>query len=77
MAMILACGAVLNYAAEKGHAGAERASRAIYEAVLEATARGVRTHDLGGAAGTTEFTDDVIGRVRTKMDVWASLGSTA
>jgi isocitrate dehydrogenase (NAD+) len=76
MAMILACGAVLNYAAEKGHAGAERASRAIYEAVLEATARGVRTHDLGGSAGTTEFTDDVIGRVRTKMDVWASLGST-
>ena len=38
MAMILACGAVLHYAAEKGHAGAERASRAIYEAVLEATA---------------------------------------
>ena len=61
MAMILACGAVLNYAAEKGHAGAERASRAIYEAVLESTARGVRTHDLGGSAGTTEFTDDVIG----------------
>ncbi|MCW2995770.1 MAG: isocitrate dehydrogenase [Conexibacter sp.] len=77
MAMILACGAVLNYAAEKGYAGAERASRAIYEAVLESTARGVRTHDLGGSAGTTEFTDDVIGRVRTKMDVWSSLGSTA
>ena len=77
MAMILACGAVLNYAAEKGFAGAERASRAIYEAVLEATARGVRTHDLGGSAGTTEFTDDVIGRVRTKMDVWSSLGSTS
>jgi hypothetical protein len=36
----------------------------------------VRTHDLGGSAGTTEFTDDVIGRVRTKMDVWSSLGST-
>jgi len=76
MAMILACGAVLNYAAEKGHAGAERASRAIYEAVLESTARGVRTHDLGGSAGTTEFTDDVIGRVRTKLDVWSSLGTT-
>jgi isocitrate dehydrogenase (NAD+) len=76
MAMILACGAVLNYAAEKGVAGAERASRAIYESVLESTARGVRTHDLGGNAGTTEFTDDVIGRVRTKMDVWSSLGST-
>jgi isocitrate/isopropylmalate dehydrogenase len=44
--------------------------------VLESTARGVRTHDLGGQAGTTEFTDDVIGRVRTKMDVWSSLGSS-
>src|SRR3954464_5441521 len=76
MAMILACGAVLSYAADKGHAGAEGASRAIYESVLEATARGVRTHDLGGSAGTIEFTDDVIGRVRTKMDVWSSLGST-
>ena len=43
MAMILACGAVLNYAAERGHAGADRASRAIYESVLESTARGVRT----------------------------------
>jgi isocitrate dehydrogenase (NAD+) len=76
MAMILACGAVLNYAAERGAAGAERASRAIYESVLEATASGVRTHDLGGSAGTTEFTDDVIARVRTKIDVWSSLGST-
>lgn len=76
MAMILACGAVLNYAADRGVPGAELASRAIYESVLESTARGVRTHDLGGSAGTTEFTDDVISRVRTKMDVWSSLGST-
>jgi isocitrate/isopropylmalate dehydrogenase len=76
MAMILACGAVLNYAADRGAAGAERASRAIYESVLEATASGVRTHDLGGSAGTTAFTDDVIARVRTKIDVWSSLGTT-
>ena len=32
MAMILACGALLRYAAQAGHAGAESASRAIYEA---------------------------------------------
>src|SRR3954464_11284155 len=51
MAMILACGAVLNYAAQAGHGReAETASRAIYEAVLEATAAGVRTPDLGGHA---------------------------
>ncbi|WP_228430531.1 isocitrate/isopropylmalate family dehydrogenase [Baekduia soli] len=76
MAMILACGAVLNYAADRGLPGAERASRAIYESVLEATATGVRTPDLGGHSSTSEFTTDVIGRVRTKLDVWSSLGTT-
>ena len=76
MAMILSDAAVLHYAARRGHAGADRASRAIYESVLEATAAGVRTPDLGGHASTSEFTTDVITRVRTKIDVWASLGST-
>jgi isocitrate dehydrogenase (NAD+) len=76
MAMILACGAVLHYAGVRGYAGADRASRAIYESVLEASAAGVRTPDLGGAATTSGFTDDVVGRVRTKIDVWASLGTT-
>lgn len=41
--------------------------------MLEATASGVRTTDLGGHAGTHEFTGEVIGRVRTKLEVWASL----
>ena len=76
MAMILACAAVLSYAASGGIAGADRASRAIYEAVLEASASGVRTPDLGGHVGTTEFTSAVVERVRTKIDVWDSLGST-
>ena len=53
MAMLLACGALLQYAAGKGHDGAERASRAIYEGVLETTAGGVKTIDLGGHATTT------------------------
>jgi isocitrate/isopropylmalate dehydrogenase len=75
MAMLLSCAAVLHYAAEAGHEGAEQASRAVYEGVLEATAAGVRTPDLGGHAGTTEFTSDVVGRVRTKLEVWSSLGS--
>jgi isocitrate/isopropylmalate dehydrogenase len=77
MAMLLAAGAVLHYAAMADRAGASRASRAIYESVLEATASGVRTPDLGGHASTTEFTDDVIARVRTKIDVWSSLGTKA
>jgi isocitrate dehydrogenase (NAD+) len=75
MAMILACAAVLHYAAVKGYEGAGRSSRAIYEAVLEATASGVRTPDLGGHASTSEFTTDVVSRVRAKLDAWSSLGS--
>jgi isocitrate dehydrogenase (NAD+) len=67
MAMILAVAAVLHYATELGHTEAERPSRAIYDAVLETTAAGIRTPDLGGDAGTTEFTDTVIARVRGKL----------
>ena len=62
--------------ASSGTTGATRASRAIYESVLEAAATGVRTPDLGGHATTSEFTDEVIARVRTKIDIWSSLGST-
>jgi isocitrate/isopropylmalate dehydrogenase len=75
LAMILACGAVLRHAAEHHGPAADRASRAIYEAALETVASGTKTPDLGGHAGTREFTDDVVARVRTKIDVWSSLGS--
>ena len=64
MAMTLACGAVLHYAGERGHEEAERASRAIYDAVMATSAAGVRTHDLGGAASTTEVVDAVVERLR-------------
>jgi isocitrate dehydrogenase (NAD+) len=57
MGMILAGAAVLHYA------GAEEQSRAVYDAVLQTVAAGVRTPDLGGHAGTTEFTDVVRSRV--------------
>jgi isocitrate/isopropylmalate dehydrogenase len=76
MAMIMAAAALLHYVGEDGVPEAELASRAVYESVLEATATGVRTPDLGGSATTTEFTSEVIARVRTKIDVWSSLGST-
>jgi isocitrate dehydrogenase (NAD+) len=76
MAMIMAAAALLHYVAEVGQQQADLASRAIYESVLEATATGVRTPDLGGHASTSEFTDEVISRVRTKVDIWSSLGST-
>jgi isocitrate dehydrogenase (NAD+) len=73
MAMLLACGAVLSYAGDVP--GAERASRAIYESVLETVATGTKTVDLGGHATTSEFTDAVVDKVRTKVDVWSSLGA--
>jgi isocitrate/isopropylmalate dehydrogenase len=76
MAMLLAGAAVLGYAAAAGVADADRASRAIYESVLEATAAGVRTPDLGGSATTSGFTAEVLARVRTKIEVWSALGST-
>ena len=76
MAMIMAAAALMHYVAEFGHPQADLASRAIYESVLEATATGVRTPDLGGHATTSEFTDEVISRVRTKVDIWSSLGSS-
>jgi isocitrate/isopropylmalate dehydrogenase len=75
LAMILACGALLRHGADRHGAACERASRAVYEGTLETVAAGVRTPDLGGHAGTTEFTTAVIDRIRTKLDVWSSLGA--
>jgi isocitrate/isopropylmalate dehydrogenase len=69
MAMILAGGALLAYGDER----AQQVGRAIREACLEAVSQGVRTADLGGHAGTTEYTDDVIRRVKSKLEVWATL----
>lgn len=74
MAMVLAGAAVLHHAAEIGHEGAETASRAIYESMLEAAAAGIRTPDLGGSSSTTEVIDDVIARVKAKREAWSSLG---
>jgi isocitrate/isopropylmalate dehydrogenase len=76
MGMIVAGAAVLHYVSLRGRPDADLASRAIYESVLEATAAGSRTPDLGGHATTAEFTDETISRVRTKIDIWSALGST-
>jgi isocitrate dehydrogenase (NAD+) len=71
MAMILAASALLSHMDDRE---ARAAGRAIREAALEAVSAGTRTADLGGHASTSEYTDDVIGRVRSKLDVWATLG---
>lgn len=72
MAMILAGAALLRYMNTYPAAG--RASRAMYEAVMEAVNDGVSTHDLGGHATTTDFTNEVIRRVKGKLEVWDALG---
>ncbi|MGH3133511.1 MAG: isocitrate/isopropylmalate family dehydrogenase [Gaiellaceae bacterium] len=70
MAMILAGAALLSHAEDER---CQEAGRAIREACLEAVAEGVRTADLGGHEGTTGFTDEVMRRTRTKLEIWASL----
>ncbi len=70
MAMILAAGALLSHSGEEQ---CKTAGRAIREATLEAVSEGVKTSDLGGHYGTTDFTDEVIRRVRTKIEIWATL----
>jgi isocitrate/isopropylmalate dehydrogenase len=70
MAMILAIAALFPFIDDRR---ATNASRAIYESVLETVREGIATSDLGGHASTTEFTDGVIAKVKTKLDVWASL----
>ncbi|MBE0690524.1 MAG: isocitrate dehydrogenase [Anaerolineae bacterium] len=71
MAMILAGAALLRYVRTEA---ADHASRAIYEATFEAVSDGICTNDLGGQASTTEYTDEVIRRVKSKLDVWSSMG---
>lgn len=70
MAMILASAGLLSFLKEPE---AKRASRAIYEATLETVYDGIKTADLGGRAQTSEFTNEVIRRVKTKLAVWSSL----
>ena len=68
LAMILAAAALLSQTERGATAG-----RAIREAALEAVAQGVKTADLAGPATTSEFTDEVIRRTRTKLEVWSTL----
>ena len=68
LAMILAGAALLSQTPQ-----GETAGRAIRESALEAVAQGVKTADLAGHSTTTEFTDEVIRRTRTKLEVWSTL----
>jgi isocitrate dehydrogenase (NAD+) len=63
MAMLLACAAVLDYAAV-GDRDLDGAAASIRRATLGATADGVRTFDIGGEASTSEVVDEVIRRMQ-------------
>lgn len=69
MAMILAGASLLSYCGTDGIL----AARAIQESVFEAVYDGICTADLQGHSTTSEFTDEVIARVRRKIEVWGSL----
>jgi isocitrate/isopropylmalate dehydrogenase len=70
MAMILAAATLLSYLPSDE---AKRASRGIREATLEAVYDNVRTADIGGAASTTQFTDEVIRRTAAKLEIWETM----
>jgi isocitrate/isopropylmalate dehydrogenase len=64
MAMILAAAALLDHM----HSTAcEIVAKAIQQATFGAVYDGIRTSDLGGHATTSEFADEVIRRVRAKL----------
>ena len=63
MAMLLACAAVLDHAAQ-GDAVVAAAAAAIRRATLGAAADGIRTFDLGGEASTSDVVDEVLARLR-------------
>ena len=67
--------AIAKLGRRQSRSGSTNRWRAISESVFEAVYDGVRTADLQGHATTTEFTDEVIRRVKTKLAVWPSLGS--
>jgi isocitrate dehydrogenase (NAD+) len=70
MAMILAGAALL---AQTDDERGRQVGRAIRESALETVSQGIKTADLSGHASTSEFTDEVIRRTRTKLEVWATI----
>ena len=70
MAMILAGAVLLAHTDEEE---LQTAGRAIWESWPRLSPKGSSTADLGGHHGTVAFTDEVIRRTRTKLEVWASL----
>ena len=76
MAMLLACGVGAVVRRRPGLRGRRaRVARDLRVACSRRRRRGTKTVDLGGHATTTEFTDAVVEKVRTKVEIWSSLGT--
>jgi isocitrate dehydrogenase (NAD+) len=73
MAMILAAGSLLSYFPDDEQA--HEAAQAIVECTFEAVGTGFKTVDLGGSCTTSEFTDDLIDRVRDRLKAPVSAAS--
>jgi isocitrate dehydrogenase (NAD+) len=70
MAMLLACAAVLDHAAD-GDEAVAAAAAAIRQDTLGAAADGIRTFDLGGEASTSEVVDEVVRRLGSRSALTA------
>ncbi len=68
MAMLLACAALLDHSAARGHRAATSAARTLRSTILETAADGVRTIDLGGNASTSEVVTEVIARLSSSRE---------
>lgn len=72
MAMILACASLLTYFQDRR---STMVSRAIQEAAIESVREGVCTADLGGGSTTSQYVNEVIRKVQSKLDVWSTMQS--
>jgi isocitrate dehydrogenase (NAD+) len=65
LALLMSAVMLLNYLAEtRGDEASAAAAQRIKDAYNRALAQGQKTRDLGGALGTAEFADAVVGRLR-------------
>ena len=78
LAMILACGAVLRHAAERhGPARRARLARDLREPSWKRSPRASRRPILAVTPARRSSPSAVVERIRTKIEVWSSLGSAA
>ena len=76
MAMIMAAAALLHYVSVDGRRRPTSPRARSTSRCSRRSRPASRRSTSSGTATMTEFTDEVINRVRTKIDIWSSLGTT-